>query len=107
LSGFLPLFANSFGFCQSAGNPIRCCFRAFAASGYDPGDPDVLAHAYRSAQVLITLDKDFGEIAIVRGQPHCGIVRLVALRAEEQGPGSVDVLARYVHDLSKGAIVTV
>jgi predicted nuclease of predicted toxin-antitoxin system len=26
----------------------------------DPGDAEVLAHAHRSGQVLITLDKDFG-----------------------------------------------
>ena len=28
-------------------------------------------------RILVTLDKDFGELAIVRGEPHCGIVRLV------------------------------
>ena len=50
---------------------------------HDPGDEEVLAHAYRNAQVLITLDKDFGEIVIVRRQPNCGIVRLVTLRAGE------------------------
>jgi predicted nuclease of predicted toxin-antitoxin system len=73
----------------------------------DPGDSEVLAHAHRNGQVLITLDKDFGEIAIVRRQPHGGILRLVTLRAEQQGPASVEALARYHEDLSKGAIVTV
>ena len=53
---------------------------ALAAAGHDvestadwasdPGDADVLAHAHRNGQGLITLDKDFGEIAIVRRQPH-------------------------------------
>ena len=28
-------------------------------------------------RILVTLDKDFGELAIVRGEPHCGIVWLV------------------------------
>jgi predicted nuclease of predicted toxin-antitoxin system len=73
----------------------------------DPGDSEVLAHAHRNGQVLITLDKDFGEIAIVRRQPHSGILRLVTLRAEQQGAASVEALARYPDDLSKGAIVTV
>jgi predicted nuclease of predicted toxin-antitoxin system len=73
----------------------------------DPGDEEVLGHAYRNAHVLITLDKDFGEIAIVRRQPHTGIVRLVTLRAEHQGPASVETLERYGQDLSHGAIITV
>jgi predicted nuclease of predicted toxin-antitoxin system len=73
----------------------------------DPGDEEVLGHAHRNAQVLITLDKDFGEIALVRRQRHSGIVRLVTLRAEDQGPASVEALARYRDDLSRGAIVTV
>jgi predicted nuclease of predicted toxin-antitoxin system len=60
----------------------------------DPGDPDVLSHAHRHGRVLITLDKDFGEIAIVRGQRHSGIIRLVTLRAETQGPASVEALKR-------------
>ncbi|MCS7003085.1 MAG: DUF5615 family PIN-like protein [Gammaproteobacteria bacterium] len=27
-------------------------------------------------RVLVTLDKDFGALAVVFGKPHCGIVRL-------------------------------
>jgi len=73
----------------------------------DPGDAEVLAHAHRNGQVLITLDKDFGEIVIVRRQPHSGIVRLVTFRAEQQGPASIVALTRYREELVKGAIVTV
>jgi predicted nuclease of predicted toxin-antitoxin system len=43
----------------------------------DPGDEEILAYAKRENRVLVTLDKDFGEIAIVRGFAHCGIIRLV------------------------------
>ena len=70
-------------------------------------DADILAQAHRNHQAVITLDKDFGEIAIVRRQPHSGIVRLVTLRAEQQGLAAVTALARYEEKLGKGAIVTV
>ena len=43
----------------------------------DPGDAAILVRAHDNAQVVLTLDKDFGELAVVRGQPHAGIVRLV------------------------------
>ena len=91
------------GVLRAAGHNVECV----ADWPRDPGDSDVLAHAYGSDQVLITLDKDFGEIAIVRRQPHKAIVRLVTLRAEQQGPTAVDVLVRYRDDLERGAIVTV
>ena len=73
----------------------------------DPGDSEILADAHRNGQVFVTLDKDFGEIAIVRRQPHSGIVRLVTLRAEDQGSAAVAALARYREELAKGAILTV
>jgi predicted nuclease of predicted toxin-antitoxin system len=50
----------------------------------DPGDDEILAKAYDDSRVLVTLDKDFGELAIVYGKPHCGIVRLVNISAKQQ-----------------------
>jgi predicted nuclease of predicted toxin-antitoxin system len=41
----------------------------------DPGDAEILAKAYDENRVLVTLDKDFGELAIVFGQPHCGLAQ--------------------------------
>lgn len=73
----------------------------------DPGDAEILRHATVEGRLLITLDKDFGELVIVRGQPHVGIVRLVNLSATEQGAMSVQVLQRYEAELRAGAIVTV
>ncbi len=35
-------------------------------------------------RVTVTLDKDFGELAIVYQRPHCGIIRLVNISAREQ-----------------------
>ena len=57
--------------------------------------------------MLITLDKDFGELAVVRAQPHVGIVRLVEIPARRQGPVCAVVLERYGPVLARGAIVTV
>jgi predicted nuclease of predicted toxin-antitoxin system len=52
----------------------------------DPGDEAILNTAYHEKRVLVTLDKDFGELAIVYDKPHCGIIRLVGHSARRQGP---------------------
>jgi len=73
----------------------------------DPGDDEILRRAADDGRVLVTLDKDFGELAIVHGHRHGGIVRLVGLSARGQGPVCCDVLVAYRTDLEAGAIVTV
>ena len=73
----------------------------------DPGDEEILRLAHAEGRVVVTLDKDFGEIAIVRGVAHSGIVRLVEVRARDQGRVLSDILTRYENDLSSGAIITV
>jgi predicted nuclease of predicted toxin-antitoxin system len=72
-----------------------------------PGDEEILARAHGESRVLVTLDKDFGELAIVHGQEHSGIVRLVALSTAQQAEMCVAVLARYGPGLEAGSIVTV
>ena len=39
----------------------------------DPGDEAILAKAHAQRRVLVTLDKDFGELAIVRRQPTAAL----------------------------------
>ena len=73
----------------------------------DPGDEVILDTAYKESRILITLDKDFGELAVVFGKPHCGIVRLVDIRPELQTHACETVLERYSDVLAAGAIVTV
>jgi predicted nuclease of predicted toxin-antitoxin system len=72
----------------------------------DPGDEEILAYAHKEGRVLVTLDKDFGEMAIVWKTKHSGIVRLVNLSARQQGPICLRVIAKYGNELQAGAIVT-
>lgn len=65
----------------------RAAVEALEAAGHDvewtgawpsdPGDDEILTHAAAENRVFITLDKDFGELAVVHRRPHCGILRLV------------------------------
>jgi len=72
----------------------------------DPGDEEILARAFTEGRVLVTLDKDFGELAIVRGLPHAGILRLVGLSALQQADVTLRVVTAHGSDLAAGAIVT-
>lgn len=72
----------------------------------DPGDEAILKSAFREGRVLVTIDKDFGELAVLRGAAHCGILRLVNFRAAQQAAVCVQVLAAHGKDLQSGAIIT-
>jgi predicted nuclease of predicted toxin-antitoxin system len=72
----------------------------------DPGDEEILAIANEQRRVLVTLDKDFGELAVLRGQPDCGILRLVGISARQQAAVCREVLARHAAELASGAIIT-
>ena len=56
-------------------------------SGRGASDPEVLAWAAREDRILLTFDKDFGELARASKLPRtCGVV---LLRIPMQRPGSV------------------
>jgi len=57
-------------------------------------------------RVLVTLDKDFGELAILFGRQHSGIVRLVNLSTVQQGEICIKVFERYETNLQQGALIT-
>jgi len=72
----------------------------------DPGDETILARAHEERRTLVTLDKDFGELAVLHGSPHRGILRLVGFRAGQQGSVCVRILREHAADLEAGAIIT-
>ena len=74
--------------------------------GRDPGDQEILRRAHEERRVVVTADKDFGELAVVRGVLHSGILRLVGFSARQQGAACAEVLARYEAELERGALVT-
>ena len=58
----------------------------------DPGDDEILAIAHREQRVLVTLDKEFGDLAIVHEQPYGGILRIVGFRYESMQPHAQQAL---------------
>ena len=73
----------------------------------DPGDDEILKTAHQEGRILVTLDKDFGELAVVYSRPHSGIVRLVNIPARQQGEVSYNVIQTHLDELKHGAIITV
>jgi predicted nuclease of predicted toxin-antitoxin system len=72
----------------------------------DPGDEQILTMAYQQQRVIVTLDKDFGELAVLRKVPHAGIIRLVEMSTKDQGEITRLVVEKYAKELAESAIIT-
>lgn len=72
----------------------------------DPGDEAILAYAFQTGRVLVTLDKDFGTLAVLQGKPHAGILHLVNLSSRQQIVVCRLVLEKHSLTLAAGAIIT-
>ncbi len=70
-------------------------------------DERLLSLAFQDERVLVTEDKDFGELAFVRRLPHGPIVRLVELTVDEQVNGMAELLEHHAAELTGAVIVTV
>jgi predicted nuclease of predicted toxin-antitoxin system len=75
--------------------------------GPDPGDRILLQWAAAEGRVLVMIDTDFGELVFVEGMPHCGLVRLPDVFAENRIPLMQQLLERHREELQTGAIITV
>jgi predicted nuclease of predicted toxin-antitoxin system len=75
----------------------------------DPRAPDetVLALALREGRVVVTEDKDFGELIVVQRRPHSGIIRFLELPVSEQLVAMQEVLTHYRTELESGAMIVV
>ena len=70
-------------------------------------DERLMALAIEEDRVLVTEDKDFGELVFVRRLPHGPIVRLVELSVDEQVRGIAELLERHAGELIGPVLVTV
>ena len=73
----------------------------------DPGDDIILKRAFEEDRILITADKDFGELVFVFRQPHPSIIRLVNIRAKEQGEMILQIVEKYQHEFINNPLITV
>jgi predicted nuclease of predicted toxin-antitoxin system len=80
-----------------------------SALAIDPRATDdrLLAHAVRNDLVLVTEDKDFGELVFVQDYEHGPIVRLVELTVDEQVRALAELLQKHTGELSGRVIVTI
>jgi predicted nuclease of predicted toxin-antitoxin system len=72
----------------------------------DPGDEVILRRAVQEKRVLVTLDKDFGELVFLRGQSHTGIIRLVEVPSLNQAEAIQAIVSKQGEELTQGAIIT-
>ena len=79
-----------------------------ANEGYsNASDETLLALAHRERRVLITEDKDFGELVFLRHLPHPCIVRLVSLATEEKPDAIQHLIEHHAAAMYAGAIIVV
>ena len=75
--------------------------------GPDPGDTALLERAASENRVLITTDKDFGELIYLHGMPHRGLIRLPDVRMARRIALVEDVINHHGQALEQKAIITV
>jgi len=75
--------------------------------GKDPGDDAILQEAFDKNLILVTADKDFGELVFVFGKPHPAVIRLVDIPAKNQGKVLLRLISTHRSDIEKQALLTV
>jgi predicted nuclease of predicted toxin-antitoxin system len=75
--------------------------------GSDPGDRILLQWAVDERRILVTMDKDFGQMIFLEGAPHCGLVRLPDVPVERRITLMEMILTEYADELVARSVVTV
>lgn len=70
-------------------------------------DEEILRWANAEKRVVVTMDKDFGTLAVALNQPHNGIIRLPDVSVLERQRMMDQVILKHSQDLEKCAIITV
>jgi len=75
--------------------------------GKDSGDDAIMKEAFNGDLILVTADKDFGELVFVFDRPHPAIIRLVDIPAKNQGRILLKLIETHSADIEKKALITV
>ncbi len=70
-------------------------------------DEDILALALEEDRVLVTEDKDFGELVFVRRLPHPCIIRFVDMPIAEKVAAMRELIDRYADAMQERALIVV
>lgn len=70
-------------------------------------DETLLALAHTQGRVLVTVDKDFGELIFVHRLPHGTIVRFVEMSVDDQVAAMQELLEKFAQDLASATLITV
>ena len=76
-------------------------------TGEDPGDEVIMQRAFDENYILVTADKDFGELIFLDKKACPSIIRLVNIPAKAQGKVLIQVITKYEPDIKKKALITV
>ena len=82
---------------------------AIFAADIDPGasDETLLALSVEQGRILVTEDKDFGNLVFVFGLPHAGIVRFAELESSEEASALEYLINNYAAEMQSGAMIVV
>ena len=70
-------------------------------------DEELMVLALEEQRILITEDKDFGELVFVRRLPHPCIIRFVEMRIREKVAAMGELIGQHANEMSAGALIVV
>ena len=82
---------------------------AIFAADVDPkaSDETLLAMSAEQGRILVTEDKDFGDLVFVFGLPHAGIIRFAELEASEEASAMEYLINNHAAEMQSGAMIVV
>ena len=70
-------------------------------------DEELLALAMEENRILITEDKDFGELVFVRRLPHPCIIRFVEMQVSEKVTAMRELIESHTDAMREGTLIVV
>ena len=89
--------------------PARLGHDVFSASEWDPkaSDEALLSFALSEQRILVTEDKDFGELLFARRLPHPCIIRFIEMGVVEQVDAMEELIEHYEDSMRDGTLIVV